>query len=1194
MSSAKDRLSGLLGHLIPSSSSSASSTPNTQGPSTALRENNNNKVNFHTLSPAYFLQRSAAIEPDAEAIYHITSDGQELRRTYLEFADRARGLAYFLKKRGFKRVGILCPNTPAFLESIFGIGAAGAVNIAVNYRLKEDDIAYIFTHSEAEVIIVDKEFLPLLRVYREAKPEIPIIVDTDTDAAEGQLSGPFDEAVLEGLKYDIATGDKGWEGLESQAGSEDDVIALAYTSGTTSRPKGVEYTNRGAYLAALGNVVESGLNVFNGRCRYLWILPMFHAVGWTFPWAVTAARGTHYCLRKVDYGQIWKLFKTEGITHFNAAPTVNTLLCNHPNAERLSTPVIVQVAGSPPTPHLFEQMTSLNLRPVHVYGMTETYGPTTRCYMLPAWDQLPRDEKFRRMARQGHGFLTSLPTRVIKTDVPEGTIIDVKRDGKEIGEIAFVGNICAQGYYKDAEATRKLFAGGVLHSGDLAVWHPDGAIQILDRAKDIIISGGENISSVALESMLVTHPDILEVGVVAVPDTHWGERPKAFVTTKQGRHLEGKEVIDWARNQSQISKFMLPREVEVVAELPKTTFHIHGERNQDATEHDQGSVPAHLIPIPTAVPMPRQRQPARFSSEAPSESSTSSTSPDRTADEDTDFFTAQANDSQSSVGVATRDAHPHHDTDLDLPPIGRLPPEILIAIFAKLSSPSDMLSCMRVCRGWAANCVGILWHRPSCNNWDNMKSITASVGKSDSFFPYSQLIRRLNLSALTDDVSDGTVVPFAQCNRIERLTLTNCSKLTDKGVSDLVEGNRHLQALDVSDLRHLTDHTLYTIARNCARLQGLNITGCVNVTDDSLITVSRNCRQIKRLKLNGVTQVTDKAIMSFAQSCPAILEIDLHDCKLVTNPSVTSLMTTLQNLRELRLAHCTEIDDTAFLELPRQLSMDSLRILDLTSCESVRDDAVERIVAAAPRLRNLVLAKCRFITDRAVWAICRLGKNLHYVHLGHCSNITDAAVIQLVKSCNRIRYIDLACCIRLTDTSVQQLATLPKLRRIGLVKCQNITDNSIRALAGSKAAHHSGGVSSLERVHLSYCVRLTIEGIHALLNSCPRLTHLSLTGVQAFLREELTVFCREAPSEFTHQQREVFCVFSGEGVNRLRDFLNRIIPPPPPTRDMTEATMYDDDEELEDEENQVTGLMHATAATAIHDDDYIDIGHTHG
>lgn len=227
------------------------------------------------------------------------------------------------------------------------------------------------------------------------------------------------------------------------------------------------------------------------------------------------------------------------------------------------------------------------------------------------------------------------------------------------------------------------------------------------------------------------------------------------------------------------------------------------------------------------------------------------------------------------------------------------------------------------------------------------------------------------------------------------------------------------------------------------------------------------------MKLNGLTQVTNRAIMSFAQHCPAILEIDLHDCKLVKNPSVTALMATLQNLRELRLAHCTEIDDTAFLDLPKHLSMDSLRILDLTACENIRDDAVERIVQAAPRLRNLVLAKCRLITDRAVWAICKLGKNLHYVHLGHCSNITDTAVMQLVKSCNRIRYIDLACCNSLTDRSVQQLATLPKLRRIGLVKCQLITDQSILALAQPKVSHPTG-VSSLERVHLSYCVHLTM------------------------------------------------------------------------------------------------------------------------
>lgn len=233
-----------------------------------------------------------------------------------------------------------------------------------------------------------------------------------------------------------------------------------------------------------------------------------------------------------------------------------------------------------------------------------------------------------------------------------------------------------------------------------------------------------------------------------------------------------------------------------------------------------------------------------------------------------------------------------------------------------------------------------------------------------------------------------------------------------------------------------------------------------------------------QLKLNGVVEVTDRAIMSFAENCPSILEIDLQECKLVTNQSVTALITTLQNLRELRLAHCTEIDDSAFLDLPKHISLGCLRILDLTACENIRDDAVERIVTAAPRLRNLVLAKCKFITDRAAWAICKLGKNLHYVHLGHCSNITDNAVIQLVKSCNRIRYIDLACCSRLTDRSVQQLATLPKLRRIGLVKCQLITDASILALA-RPAQENPVSFSSLERVHLSYCVNLTMIVSHS-------------------------------------------------------------------------------------------------------------------
>jgi len=298
---------------------------------------------------------------------------------------------------------------------------------------------------------------------------------------------------------------------------------------------------------------------------------MFHAMGWTFPWAITAVRGTHYCLRKIDYPEIWRLLKEEKITHFNAAPTVNTLLCNAKEAERLPEPVRVTVAASPPTAHLFEQMTNLNLHPVHVYGMTETYGPITKGYHMPDWDTLPVKEKYQKMARQGHGFATSLPVRVIKTEQADDVIVDVQKNGQEIGEIVFTGNICAKGYYKDPEATKKLFAGGVLHSGDLAVWHPDGAIQILDRAKDIIISGGENISSVALESMLATHPDILEVGVVAVADSHWGERPKAFVTVKQTGSVKGEDIIDWAKHQSQISKFMVPREVEIVDELPKTS-----------------------------------------------------------------------------------------------------------------------------------------------------------------------------------------------------------------------------------------------------------------------------------------------------------------------------------------------------------------------------------------------------------------------------------------------------------------------------------------------------------------------------------------------------------------------------------------------------------------------------------------------
>lgn len=324
MSSALRRLSSFVAQL-----NSTSSSP----------ESYAHRNNIHQLSPTVFLPRAAAIEPEACAIYHVTANKKILRRTYQEAADRARGLAYYLRKHGFKRVGILAPNTPAFLEAIYGIGAAGAVNVAINYRLKEDDIAYIFDHAEVDSIIVDAEFQHLIGSFTKSHPNVTVLVDTDTDATEGELSGPFDRAVLEGLEHDNQTGGHGWDGLETETANEENMLALSYTSGTTARPKGVVYTHRGAYLATLGNIVESGLNAHNSkadRCHYLWTLPMFHAMGWTFPWAVTAVRGTHYCLRKIDYPEIWRLLKNEAISHFNAAPTVNILLCADPNAEKLS------------------------------------------------------------------------------------------------------------------------------------------------------------------------------------------------------------------------------------------------------------------------------------------------------------------------------------------------------------------------------------------------------------------------------------------------------------------------------------------------------------------------------------------------------------------------------------------------------------------------------------------------------------------------------------------------------------------------------------------------------------------------------------------------------------------------------------------------------------------------------------------
>lgn len=486
--------------------------------------------------------------------------------------------------------------------------------------------------------------------------------------------------------------------------------------------------------------------------------------------------------------------------------------------------------------------------------------------------------------------------------------------------------------------------------------------------------------------------------------------------------------------------------------------------------------------------MSRSRRLQRMSSG--SNSSSSSTSPERGADDDNDSFMLQMNDSQSSLGM---DLSP--DTSLDdsarreyeercrVSPVHRLPAELLISIFSRLTNSRDLQSCMLVSKEWARNSVGLLWHRPAMNRWDSIHSVVQSIRKANKFFAYQDLVKRLNMSTLANQVSDGTLAGMMECKRIERLTLTNCSKLTDLSLQPLIDHNRALLALDVTGLDQVTDMTMLTVADNCLRLQGLNVTGCKKLTDASISAIAKNCRHLKRLKFNNCIQLTDASILTVADHSRHLLEIDLYGLQHLESPSITALLASCTHLREMRLAHCSRINDSAFLDIPHDPDLprtfDSLRILDLTDCNELGDKGVEKIIQTCPRLRNLILAKCRQITDRAVFAITRLGKNLHYIHLGHCNRITDASVEALAKSCNRIRYIDLACCANLTDNSVTKLAGLPKLKRIGLVKCAGITDRSIYALAmGShevKNGRRQNVPSVLERVHLSYCTLLTLD-----------------------------------------------------------------------------------------------------------------------
>ncbi len=500
------------------------------------------KVYRTHLTPVSFLRRSASIYPDKTAVVH-----GERRYTYRQFEERINRLASRLRSDGLQkhdRVAFLCPNIPAMLEAHFAVPAAGGILVAINTRLNGAEIGYILEHCGARWLFAGTECAPLL-VSLDA-PGITRVSIADT----GAPGDPYEEFLAGGEP----------EPVESWLEDEEETISINYSSGTTGRPKGVMYTYRGAYLNALSQVIEAGMN---NDTVYLWSVPMFHCNGWCFPWAVTAVSGTHVCLRRADPAQMWQLFEDEGVTHYCGAPTVQITLMNHPSARRLERPVTVFVAGAPPSPTLLGQLKARNFRPIHVYGLTETYAPITSCAWHREWDEKSAEEQACLLARQGQGQVTADPVRVV-----DEAMIDVPRDGQTMGEVVMRGNIVMKGYYDDPQGTATAFLGGWFHSGDLGVWHPDGYIELRDRKKDIIISGGENISTIEVEQTIAKHPAVLECAVIAIPDQHWGERPKAFVALKPSQTATEEELIAFCREH--IAHYKCPAAVEF-GELPKTS-----------------------------------------------------------------------------------------------------------------------------------------------------------------------------------------------------------------------------------------------------------------------------------------------------------------------------------------------------------------------------------------------------------------------------------------------------------------------------------------------------------------------------------------------------------------------------------------------------------------------------------------------
>jgi fatty-acyl-CoA synthase len=521
------------------------------------RDLDRNAANFAPITPLDFIARSAEVYPDRLAIVH-----GPLRRTWREYDTRCRQLASALTRRGIGRgdtVAVMLPNTPPMLEAHFGVPMAGAVLNALNTRLDARTIAFMLDHGEARAVIVDPEFAPVMRdaiALREATTPL-LVVDVQDDLFTGstQAIGTIDYEAL------LAEGDPihAW----SPPQDEWDAIALNYTSGTTGNPKGVVYHHRGAATNALSNILEWDMP---RHPVYLWTLPLFHCNGWCFPWTIAARAGVNVCLRKVEAQAIFDAMREHGVTHYCGAPIVHGLLANAPDTMKAGLPRGVKgmVAGAAPPAALIEGIEKMGFDLTHVYGLTEVYGPAAVCAKHDQWSGLDIGERARLNARQGVRYHLQRSAEVLDP----ATMTPVPRDGETMGEIMFRGNIAMKGYLKNPKATAEAFAGGWFHSGDLAVQYPDGYIKIKDRSKDIIISGGENISSIEVEDVLYRHPAVLAAAVVAKPDARWGETPCAFIELKAGASVAPEDIV--AHCKQHLAGFKVPRAVEF-GELPKTS-----------------------------------------------------------------------------------------------------------------------------------------------------------------------------------------------------------------------------------------------------------------------------------------------------------------------------------------------------------------------------------------------------------------------------------------------------------------------------------------------------------------------------------------------------------------------------------------------------------------------------------------------